>query len=317
MQIILANPRGFCAGVDRAISIVKRALEIYGSPVYVCHEVVHNHYVNNRLRKLGAIFIEKISEVPDNKILIFSAHGVSQAVRTEAKMRNLTMLLDATCPLVTKVHMQVMRASRKGIEVILIGHSGHPEVEGTMGQYSNPIGGIYLIESPEDVYKLQVKNNSNLCFVTQTTLSMDYTLDIIHALKDRFPKIIGPRKNNICYATINRQEAVRKLANKVELLIVVGSQNSSNSNRLTEIAQGMGIPSFLINYASDICKNWIHNIQCIGVTAGASAPEILVQDVIKRLQKFGGECPVEMQGHEENIFFNISKELLINIKDID
>ena len=317
MQILLANPRGFCAGVDRAISIVERALEIYGAPIYVRHEVVHNRYVVNSLRERGAVFIEEISEVPDNTILIFSAHGVSQAVRAEAKARNLTMLYDATCPLVTKVHMEVARASRKGTEAILIGHAGHPEVEGTMGQYNNPEGGMYLDESPEDVWKLQVKNESNLCFMTQTTLSVDDTSDIIDALRQRFPKIVGPRKDDICYATTNRQEAVRNLASEAEVVLVVGSKNSSNSNRLAELAQRAGIPAFLIDSAEDIREEWLKDVKRIGVTAGASAPDILVQDVIKRLQALGGEGAVEMLGREENIVFEVPKELRVDVKQID
>ncbi|WP_302796258.1 4-hydroxy-3-methylbut-2-enyl diphosphate reductase [Hafnia paralvei] len=315
MQILLANPRGFCAGVDRAISIVERALEIYGAPIYVRHEVVHNRYVVNSLHERGAVFIEEISEVPDNTILIFSAHGVSQAVRAEAKARNLTMLFDATCPLVTKVHMEVARASRKGTEAILIGHAGHPEVEGTMGQYSNPEGGMYLVESPEDVWKLQVKNEANLCFMTQTTLSVDDTSDIIDALRERFPQIIGPRKDDICYATTNRQEAVRNLAAEAEVVLVVGSKNSSNSNRLAELAQRAGIPAFLIDSAEDIREEWLDGVNCIGVTAGASAPDILVQEVIKRLQALGGEGSVEMQGREENIVFEVPKELRVKLLD--
>ena len=315
MQILLANPRGFCAGVDRAISIVERALEIYGAPIYVRHEVVHNRYVVNSLRERGAVFIEEISEVPDNTILIFSAHGVSQAVRAEAKARNLTMLFDATCPLVTKVHMEVARASRKGTEAILIGHAGHPEVEGTMGQYSNPEGGMYLVESPEDVWKLQVKNEANLCFMTQTTLSVDDTSDIIDALRERFPQIIGQRKDDICYATTNRQEAVRNLAAEAEVVLVVGSKNSSNSNRLAELAQRAGIPAFLIDSAEDIREEWLDGVNCIGVTAGASAPDILVQEVIKRLQALGGEGSVEMQGREENIVFEVPKELRVKLLD--
>ena len=317
MQILLANPRGFCAGVDRAISIVERALEIYGAPIYVRHEVVHNRYVVDSLRERGAVFIEEISEVPDNTILIFSAHGVSQAVRAEAKARNLTMLYDATCPLVTKVHMEVARASRKGTEAILIGHAGHPEVEGTMGQYNNPEGGMYLVESPEDVWKLQVKNENNLCFMTQTTLSVDDTSDIIDALRERFPKIVGPRKDDICYATTNRQEAVRNLASEAEVVLVVGSKNSSNSNRLAELAQRAGIPAFLIDSAEDIREEWLKDVKRIGVTAGASAPDILVQDVIKRLQALGGEGAVEMQGREENIVFEVPKELRVDVKQID
>ena len=240
MQILLANPRGFCAGVDRAISIVERALEMYGAPIYVRHEVVHNRYVVSSLRERGAIFIEEISEVPDDAILIFSAHGVSQAVRAEAKARNLTMLFDATCPLVTKVHMEVARASRKGVEAILIGHAGHPEVEGTMGQYNNPNGGMYLVESPEDVFKLNVKDEGNLCFMTQTTLSVDDTSDVIDALRQRLPAITGPRKDDICYATTNRQEVVCVLACVAEVVLVAGSKNSSNPNRLAVLAQRAG-----------------------------------------------------------------------------
>ncbi|RWR00575.1 4-hydroxy-3-methylbut-2-enyl diphosphate reductase [[Pantoea] beijingensis] len=317
MQILLANPRGFCAGVDRAISIVERALEMYGAPIYVRHEVVHNRYVVNSLRDRGAIFIEEIAEVPDNSILIFSAHGVSQAVRAEARSRNLTMLFDATCPLVTKVHMEVARASRKGTEAILIGHAGHPEVEGTMGQYSNPQGGMYLVESPEDVYQLQVKNEDNLCFMTQTTLSVDDTSEIIDALRDRFPKIIGPRKDDICYATTNRQEAVRNLAKDADVVLVVGSKNSSNSNRLAELAQRAGKLARLIDSAEDIQEEWIKGVNCVGVTAGASAPDILVQDVIKRLRELGGEAAVELMGREENIVFEVPKELRVEVREVE
>ena len=316
MQILLANPRGFCAGVDRAISIVERALEMYGAPIYVRHEVVHNRYVVNSLRERGAIFIEEISEVPDNAILIFSAHGVSQAVRAEAKARSLTMLFDATCPLVTKVHMEVARASRKGVEAILIGHAGHPEVEGTMGQYSNPNGGMYLVESPEDVFKLQVKDESNLCFMTQTTLSVDDTSDVIDALRARFPAIIGPRKDDICYATTNRQEAVRVLARDAEVVLVVGSKNSSNSNRLAELAQRAGKLAKLIDSADDIQEEWVKGIECIGVTAGASAPDILVQQVIQRLREMGGEAAIELIGREENIVFEVPKELRVEVRNV-
>ncbi|HAB25164.1 MAG: 4-hydroxy-3-methylbut-2-enyl diphosphate reductase [Pantoea sp.] len=316
MQILLANPRGFCAGVDRAISIVERALEMYGAPIYVRHEVVHNRYVVNSLRERGAIFIEEISEVPDNAILIFSAHGVSQAVRAEAKARSLTMLFDATCPLVTKVHMEVARASRKGVEAILIGHAGHPEVEGTMGQYSNPNGGMYLVESPEDVFKLQVKDESNLCFMTQTTLSVDDTSDVIDALRARFPAIIGPRKDDICYATTNRQEAVRVLARDAEVVLVVGSKNSSNSNRLAELAQRAGKLAKLIDSADDIQEEWVKGIACIGVTAGASAPDILVQQVIQRLREMGGEAAIELIGREENIVFEVPKELRVEVRNV-
>lgn len=316
MQILLANPRGFCAGVDRAISIVERALEIYGTPIYVRHEVVHNRYVVNGLRERGAIFIEQINEVPDGSILIFSAHGVSQAVRAEAKSRDLTVF-DATCPLVTKVHMEVARASRKGTEAILIGHAGHPEVEGTMGQYNNVKGGMYLVESPEDVWQLQVKDETDLCFMTQTTLSVDDTSAVIDALRARFPKIVGPRKDDICYATTNRQEAVRNLAAEADVVLVVGSKNSSNSNRLAELAQRAGKAAYLIDAAEDIQESWLTGVSQVGVTAGASAPDILVQQVIKRLRALGGKIAVEMQGREENIVFEVPKELRVEVKQID
>ncbi|MER2799969.1 4-hydroxy-3-methylbut-2-enyl diphosphate reductase [Proteus mirabilis] len=317
MQILLANPRGFCAGVDRAISIVERALEIYGAPIYVRHEVVHNRYVVNDLRERGAIFIEEISEVPDNAILIFSAHGVSQAIRQEARSRNLTMLFDATCPLVTKVHMEVARASRKGKEAILIGHAGHPEVEGTMGQYNNSEGGMYLVESPDDVWKLKVKDEDNLCFMTQTTLSVDDTSEVIDALNKRFPKIIGPRKDDICYATTNRQEAARELAERADVVFVVGSKNSSNSNRLAELAQRAGKPSYLIDSAEDIDEIWVSHANIVGVTAGASAPDILVQQVLARLKAFGAEDVIELSGREENIVFEVPKELRLDYKVVE
>lgn len=317
MQILLANPRGFCAGVDRAISIVERALEIHGAPIYVRHEVVHNRYVVNDLRERGAIFIEEISEVPDNAILIFSAHGVSQAIRQEARSRNLTMLFDATCPLVTKVHMEVARASRKGKEAILIGHAGHPEVEGTMGQYNNPEGGMYLVESPDDVWKLKVKDEDNLCFMTQTTLSVDDTSEVIDALNKRFPKIIGPRKDDICYATTNRQEAARELAERADVVFVVGSKNSSNSNRLAELAQRAGKPSYLIDSAEDIDEIWVSHANIVGVTAGASAPDILVQQVLARLKAFGAEEVIELSGREENIVFEVPKELRLDYKVVE
>ncbi|CDG22483.1 4-hydroxy-3-methylbut-2-enyl diphosphate reductase [Xenorhabdus poinarii G6] len=317
MQILLANPRGFCAGVDRAISIVERALELYGAPIYVRHEVVHNRYVVDDLRNRGAIFIEEISEVPDGAILIFSAHGVSQAIRTEARSRHLTMLFDATCPLVTKVHMEVARASRKGKEAILIGHAGHPEVEGTMGQYNNPAGGMYLVESPQDVWKLHVKDENNLCFMTQTTLSVDDTSEVIDALHARFPNIVGPRKDDICYATTNRQEAVRDLAAGADVVLVVGSKNSSNSNRLAELAQRVGKPAYLIDSANDIQEEWINGANAVGVTAGASAPDILVQQVIERLKNFGAETVNELHGREENIVFEVPKELRVDVKEIN
>ncbi|ETT01607.1 4-hydroxy-3-methylbut-2-enyl diphosphate reductase [Providencia alcalifaciens] len=317
MQILMANPRGFCAGVDRAISIVERALEIYGAPIYVRHEVVHNRYVVDDLRQRGAIFIEEISEVPDGSILIFSAHGVSQAIRQEARSRDLTMLFDATCPLVTKVHMEVARASRKGKEAILIGHAGHPEVEGTMGQYNNPEGGMYLVESPEDVWKLQVKDENNLSFMTQTTLSVDDTSDVIDALTRRFPNIVGPRKDDICYATTNRQEAARELAEKADIVLVVGSKNSSNSNRLAELASRMGKDAFLIDGAEDIQTEWLKDKKIIGLTAGASAPDILVRQVIDRLKELGADSVVELQGREENIVFEVPKELRVDVKEIN
>ncbi|MCX8618986.1 4-hydroxy-3-methylbut-2-enyl diphosphate reductase [Gilliamella sp. B2923] len=313
MQIILANPRGFCAGVDRAITIVERAIELFGAPVYVRHEVVHNRYVVNRLKQLGAIFIEEISEVPDNTILIFSAHGVSKAVREEAKARHLR-IFDATCPLVTKVHMEVARSSYRGEEVILIGHAGHIEVDGTMGQYSNPEGGIYLVESIEDVQQLQVKNEDNLCFTTQTTLSVDDTAEIIAALKARFPHIRSPRKNDICYATTNRQQAVKQLSSQADIVLVVGSKNSSNSNRLAELARRNSKQAYLIDFASDIDPKWISNARRIGVTAGASAPDILVQQVIDYLKSLGCTSLIETDGILENITFEIPKALRIDVK---
>ena len=310
MKIILANPRGFCAGVDRAISIVELALEIHGAPIYVRHEVVHNRFVVNGLRERGAIFVEELSEVPDGAIVIFSAHGVSQAVRQEAKERNLKVF-DATCPLVTKVHMQVARASRKGTKAILIGHKGHPEVEGTMGQYSNDDGGIYLIESVEDIARLPVQQNDELTFMTQTTLSLDDTAETIAALKEKYPAIQGPHKNDICYATTNRQEAVRELAKQSDLVLVVGSKNSSNSNRLAELASRMGVKSQLLDDPSDIRADWFDGVQTIGITAGASAPEELVQSIISRLKEFGVTTVEELQGLEENMFFEVPKELRV------
>lgn len=310
MKIILANPRGFCAGVDRAISIVELALEIHGAPIYVRHEVVHNRFVVNGLRDRGAIFVEELSEVPDGAIVIFSAHGVSQAVRQEAKDRNLKVF-DATCPLVTKVHMQVARASRKGTKAILIGHKGHPEVEGTMGQYSNEDGGIFLIEKVEDIARLPMQENDNLTFMTQTTLSLDDTAETIAALKEKYPAIQGPHKNDICYATTNRQEAVRELAKLSDLVLVVGSKNSSNSNRLAELASRMGVKSQLLDDPSDIQDDWFNDVKTIGITAGASAPEELVQSIISRLKRFGANSIEELQGLEENMFFEVPKELRI------
>ena len=314
MKIILANPRGFCAGVDRAISIVELALEIHGAPIYVRHEVVHNRFVVNGLRDRGAIFVEELSEVPDGAIVIFSAHGVSQAVRQEAKDRNLKVF-DATCPLVTKVHMQVARASRKGTKAILIGHKGHPEVEGTMGQYSNEDGGIFLIEKVEDIARLPMQENDDLTFMTQTTLSLDDTAETIAALKEKYPAIQGPHKNDICYATTNRQEAVRELAKLSDLVLVVGSKNSSNSNRLAELASRMGIKSQLLDDPSDIQADWFNDVKTIGITAGASAPEELVQSIISRLKEFGVNTIEELQGLEENMFFEVPKEL--RIKEIN
>ena len=308
MQILLANPRGFCAGVDRAISIVERAIAIHGAPIYVRHEVVHNRYVVDKLRQQGAIFIEQLGEVPEGAILIFSAHGVSQAVRNEAKRRRF-IIFDATCPLVTKVQMQVARASHKGQEAILIGHAGHPEVEGTMGQYSNEKGGMYLIESPDDVEHLRIKSPESLMFMTQTTLSVEDTTQVIKALNKRFPTITGPRKDDICYATTNRQAAVRELAERAECVLVVGSKNSSNSNRLAELVLRAGKPAYLIDSADDIKPIWLKDITCIGVTAGASAPEILVQDVITRLQAHGGDEIIELNGQVENIIFELPKAL--------
>jgi 4-hydroxy-3-methylbut-2-enyl diphosphate reductase len=308
MDILLANPRGFCAGVDRAISIVERALEIYDHPIYVRHEVVHNKFVVDGLRRSGAVFVDELEEVPDGNIVIFSAHGVSQAVRETAKQRGLKVF-DATCPLVTKVHMEVTRASRKGIECILIGHAGHPEVEGTMGQYDNPAGGIYLVESVEDVASLQVKNPAQLCYSSQTTLSVDDTADVIQALRQRFTGIDGPRKDDICYATQNRQDAVRDLASKADLLLVVGAKNSSNSNRLRELAEKMGCTAYLIDTANDIQQSWLDNITAVGVTAGASAPEVLVQQVVAQLKMWGGKTVNENPGRPENVVFAIPAEL--------
>ncbi|OZN24046.1 4-hydroxy-3-methylbut-2-enyl diphosphate reductase [Actinobacillus seminis] len=310
MKIILANPRGFCAGVDRAISIVELALEVHGAPIYVRHEVVHNRFVVNGLRERGAIFVEELDEIPDGAIVIFSAHGVSQAVRQEAKNRGLKVF-DATCPLVTKVHMQVARASRKGTKAVLIGHEGHPEVEGTMGQYDNRDGGIYLVENVEDIAKLSLRDDEDITFMTQTTLSIDDTAEVIEALKEKYPAIQGPRKNDICYATTNRQQAVRELAAKSDLVLVVGSKNSSNSNRLAELASRMGVISKLIDDASDIDPKWLNNVETIGITAGASAPEVLVQSVVARLQELGTNQVEELQGCEENTVFEVPKALRI------
>ena len=307
--IRLANPRGFCAGVDRAIDIVNRALDVFGAPIYVRHEVVHNKFVVDTLRERGAVFVDELSEVPDDVIVIFSAHGVSKAVQREAAERGLKVF-DATCPLVTKVHMEVSKFSNDGAECILIGHQGHPEVEGTMGQYDSRAGGaIYLVEDEEDVATLQVKDENNLTFVTQTTLSMDDTAKVIDALRARFPNIRGPRKDDICYATQNRQDAVKQLALECDLVLVVGSPNSSNSNRLRELAERCGAAAKLIDGAADIDPAWLSGKKSIGITAGASAPEVLVREVIERLQKLGAELPQEMDGREENIRFSLPKEL--------
>lgn len=314
MKIILANPRGFCAGVHRAINIVERALEIFTPPIYVRHEVVHNQYVVDGLKARGAIFVEELDEVPDDNIVIFSAHGVSQAVCNEAKRRQLKVF-DATCPLVTKVHMEVTRASRRGEECILIGHLGHPEVIGTMGQYDNAAGGIYLVETAADVENLVVKNEQHLSYSSQTTLSVDDTACIIDALRRKFPLINGPRKNDICYATQNRQDAVKDLAQKAELVLVVGSTNSSNSNRLREKASCEGINAYLIDNDKDIDPNWLLNVSCVGVTAGASAPEVLVKAVIDKLQSLGGVVVIENPGVEENTVFEVPAEL--RVKQVD
>ncbi|EPC4028479.1 4-hydroxy-3-methylbut-2-enyl diphosphate reductase [Aeromonas salmonicida] len=310
MDILLANPRGFCAGVDRAISIVESALEKFGAPIYVRHEVVHNRYVVNKLKEAGAVFVEELDEVPDDSIVIFSAHGVAKTVREMAKSRALKVF-DATCPLVTKVHMEVHRASRKGSEAVLIGHAGHPEVIGTMGQYENREGGMYLVETPDDVARLKVKNPDDLCFVTQTTLSVDETSDVIDALRKQFPKIQGPRKDDICYATQNRQDAVREMAGLVDVMLVVGSRNSSNSNRLRELAEKVGSKAYLIDDASMIETVWLEGVKAIGVTAGASAPDVLVQNVIARLRELGGNMVVEHPGREENVVFEVPPELRI------
>ncbi|WP_137166388.1 4-hydroxy-3-methylbut-2-enyl diphosphate reductase [Salinimonas lutimaris] len=310
MQIHLANPRGFCAGVDRAITIVERALEMFKPPIYVRHEVVHNKFVVDGLRDRGAIFVDELHEVPDDSIVIFSAHGVSQAVRKEADSRGLKVF-DATCPLVTKVHMEVTRASKTGTECILIGHAGHPEVEGTMGQYNNADGGIYLVESAADVATLEVKDTQNLYYCSQTTLSVDDTADVIDALRAKFPAINGPRKDDICYATQNRQDAVRELATDCEVLLVVGAQNSSNSNRLRELAEKVGAKAYLIADAQCIQQSWLEGVEHIGVTAGASAPEVLVKGVIDKLIEWGAVKATEREGREENVEFAVPKELRI------
>jgi 4-hydroxy-3-methylbut-2-en-1-yl diphosphate reductase len=312
MQITLANPRGFCAGVDRAIGIVDHALEIFGAPVYVRHEVVHNKYVVDSLRDKGAVFVEELDEVPDNATVIFSAHGVAKEVRDEAARRSLRVF-DAICPLVTKVHMEVGHYQDESRECILIGHAGHPEVEGTLGQYrtTNGVGGMYLVESVDDVKKMQVKRPEFLAFVTQTTLSMDDTAEIIDALRERFPEISGPKKEDICYATQNRQDAVKKLTADCDVILVVGSQNSSNSTRLTEISQKVGVPSYLIDNASEIKREWISGKNKIGLTAGASAPRVLVEEVINKLKDWGADVVVEAPGIREKVVFSLPKELVM------
>ncbi|MDM1707018.1 4-hydroxy-3-methylbut-2-enyl diphosphate reductase [Thiopseudomonas alkaliphila] len=311
MQIKLANPRGFCAGVDRAIEIVNRALEVFEPPIYVRHEVVHNKFVVEDLRERGAIFVDELDQVPDDQIVIFSAHGVSKAVQDEAIRRGLKVF-DATCPLVTKVHLEVVRYSRDGRECVLIGHEGHPEVEGTMGQYDASNGGrIYLVEDEADVAKLEVENSETLCFVTQTTLSMDDASRVINALREKFPNITGPRKDDICYATQNRQDAVKQLAAECDVVLVVGSPNSSNSNRLRELAERMGTPAYLVDGAEDLEQSWFTDKQAVGVTAGASAPEVLVQGVIQQLQKWGANMAQELEGRPENVTFSMPKELRI------
>ena len=309
VQIHLANPRGFCAGVDRAIGIVERALDLFGAPIYVRHEVVHNRFVVDNLRERGAVFVEELDEVPDGATVIFSAHGVSRAVQEQAAHRGLKVF-DATCPLVTKVHMEVSRHGGAGREVVLIGHAGHPEVEGTMGQYDTTQGGcMYLVEHVEDVAQLTVRNPAELAYVTQTTLSVDDTARIVAALRARFPAIQGPRKDDICYATQNRQDAVKELSMRCELLLVVGSRSSSNSNRLRELAEKAGTPAYLIDGPDDIEPVWLAHKSRIGVTAGASAPEVLVQQVSTRLRALGATAVLESSGREENVVFALPREL--------
>jgi len=309
MQIKLANPRGFCAGVDRAIDIVNRALDVFGAPIYVRHEVVHNKFVVEQLKERGAIFVDELVDVPDDVIVIFSAHGVSQAVRQEAEARGLRVF-DATCPLVTKVHLEVAKYSEDGWECILIGHAGHPEVEGTMGQYTNAHGGaIYLVENEADVAVLPVKNPAKLAYVTQTTLSMDDTARVIDCLRARFPNIQGPRKDDICYATQNRQDAVKQLALETQVVLVVGSPNSSNSNRLRELAERCGAKAYLIDGPQDLQAHWFETAGTVGITAGASAPEVLVQSVIHGLKQYGAQLPEELAGRVENVSFSLPKEL--------
>jgi 4-hydroxy-3-methylbut-2-en-1-yl diphosphate reductase len=309
MQVLLANPRGFCAGVDRAIDIVERALELFGPPIYVRHEVVHNRHVVERLRALGAVFVDELAEVPAGATVIFSAHGVSSAVEQEAHGRRLTVF-NATCPLVTKVHMEVQRYAREGRDVILIGHAGHPEVEGTMGRFDASFGGrIHLVEDLDDVAALAVREPASLALVTQTTLSVDDTAEIVAALKARFPELASPRHEDICYATQNRQDAVKKLLEQCDVLLVVGSRTSSNSNRLRELADRAGVPGYLVDGPDDLRAEWFAGKAAVGVTAGASAPELLVQQVVTRLAEWGGRRPHEVIGREERVFFTLPREL--------
>jgi 4-hydroxy-3-methylbut-2-enyl diphosphate reductase len=309
MQVLLANPRGFCAGVDRAIDIVERALELFGPPIYVRHEVVHNRHVVERLRALGAVFVDELAEVPSGCTVIFSAHGVSSAVEQEAHGRRLTVF-NATCPLVTKVHMEVQRYAREGRDVLLIGHAGHPEVEGTMGRFDASFGGhIHLVENLADVAALAVRDGRELALVTQTTLSVDDTAEIVAALRERFPQLSSPRHEDICYATQNRQDAVKKLLEQCDVLLVVGSRTSSNSNRLRELADRAGVPGYLVDGPDDLRAEWFAGKRAVGVTAGASAPELLVQQVVTRLAQWGGQPPREVTGREERVFFTLPREL--------
>jgi 4-hydroxy-3-methylbut-2-en-1-yl diphosphate reductase len=309
MRILLANPRGFCAGVDRAIDIVERAIELFGRPIYVRHEVVHNVHVVERLRTLGAVFVEELDAVPAGATVIFSAHGVSSAVEAEARRRQLTVF-DATCPLVTKVHMEVQRYARDGLDVILIGHAGHPEVDGTMGRFDTSFGGrMHLVASVAEVERLQVPDPQRLAFVTQTTLSVDDTSDVVAALRRRFPQLATPRREDICYATQNRQDAVKKLLGDCDVLLVVGSRASSNSNRLRELADRAGIPGYLIDGPEDLQREWFTGKRAVGVTAGASAPELLVKQVVAQLAQWGGTTPQEVVGREEHVLFTLPREL--------
>jgi 4-hydroxy-3-methylbut-2-enyl diphosphate reductase len=309
MRIVLANPRGFCAGVDRAIEIVERALAMFGSPIYVRHEVVHNRHVVDGLRAQGAVFVEDLEQVPDGGTVVFSAHGVSTAVEREAARRGL-QVFDATCPLVTKVHMEVARFARDAREVILIGHAGHPEVEGTLGRFDTSYGGtITLLQSIEDVPRLQVRDPLRLAFVTQTTLSVDDTANIVAALRERFPSLLAPRREDICYATQNRQDAVKKLLAECDLLIVVGSRSSSNSNRLRELAERTGVAGYLVDGPEELNREWLVGKSAVGVTAGASAPEVLVQQVVERLRSWGGQLPTELKGNEETVVFGLPRAL--------